>query len=201
MEYRERRRQQGQQTEKLILASAIELMKEQGFDQVSVRDICAHAGITTGAFYHHFRSKDELLERGFAPLDQYMEQQLSCHEDDTPSQRMDHILETYVTFMSSIGPTLIARYYQQRLTKPTFRSMDPTRFTLRAILNCFQEAKRRGELAMECAPEWAAQFCFSHFRGTLIDWVLSGHQEPLADRMWSEQPILKRLFLKQAQPV
>ena len=48
MEYKERRRQQGQQTEKLILASAIQLMKEQGFDQVSVRDICAHAGHYVG---------------------------------------------------------------------------------------------------------------------------------------------------------
>ena len=91
--YKERRRRQGQHTEECILQAALTLMRERGFDQVSVRDICAHAGITTGAFYHHFRSKDELLERGFAPLDQYMERQISGHENDPFPQRLSRILE------------------------------------------------------------------------------------------------------------
>ncbi|MFQ7450473.1 MAG: TetR/AcrR family transcriptional regulator [Flavonifractor plautii] len=45
----------------------MELARENSFDKVSVRDICQRAGITTGAFYHHFRSKEDLLSRGFSP--------------------------------------------------------------------------------------------------------------------------------------
>ena len=57
MDYRQRRKEQAQQTEQAILQAAMELARENSFDKVSVRDICQRAGITTGAFYHHFRSK------------------------------------------------------------------------------------------------------------------------------------------------
>lgn len=55
MDYRQRRKEQAQQTEQAILQAAMELARENSFDKVSVRDICQRAGITTGAFYHHFR--------------------------------------------------------------------------------------------------------------------------------------------------
>ena len=58
MDYRQRRKEQAQQTEQAILQAAMELARENSFDKVSVRDICQRAGITTGAFYHHFRSKE-----------------------------------------------------------------------------------------------------------------------------------------------
>lgn len=195
MEYKERRKQQSQRTEQVILSSALDLMREKGFDRVSVRDICAHAGITTGAFYHHFRSKDELLERGFAPLDQYMEQQLSGHEGDPPLQRLERILHSYINFMEGIGAALAARYYQQRLAKPSMRPLDPTRYTLRAMLSCFQQAQEEGQMTRSVTPEWAARFCFCHFRGVVIDWLLSGCQEPLQQQMEADYPGLARIFL------
>lgn len=73
MDYRQRRKEQARQTEQAILQAALALAREHSFDKVSVRDICQRSGITTGAFYHHFRSKEDLLSRGFAPLDLYME--------------------------------------------------------------------------------------------------------------------------------
>lgn len=67
MDYRQRRKEQAQQTEQAILQAAMELARENSFDKVSVRDICQRAGITTGAFYHHFRSKEDLLSRASPP--------------------------------------------------------------------------------------------------------------------------------------
>ena len=66
-EYTERRRLQAHETEQAILRAAMELSREQTFDKVSVRDICQKAGITTGAFYHHFSSKEQMrqLEKKF----------------------------------------------------------------------------------------------------------------------------------------
>ena len=61
MDYAQRRKLQSQETERKILYAALDLMRERGFEKVSVRDICKAAGITTGAFYHHFPSKDALL--------------------------------------------------------------------------------------------------------------------------------------------
>jgi AcrR family transcriptional regulator len=44
-----------------LLAVARRLFFERGYDATSVRDVVAAAGVTKGAFYHYFASKDELL--------------------------------------------------------------------------------------------------------------------------------------------
>ena len=139
-DYQLRRKQQAAQTERAILAAATELSRERSFDKVSVRDICRKAGITTGAFYHHFKSKDELLQKGFASLDLYLEGVLSGHERDEPMRRLWLILSAYTSFVENLGCELIARYYAQRLSRPDFQSIDPNRFTFQSLLSCLKEA-------------------------------------------------------------
>ena len=43
-----------------ILEAALRLFRQKGFAATSVDDLCAAAGVTKGAFFHHFRSKDDL---------------------------------------------------------------------------------------------------------------------------------------------
>lgn len=42
-----------------LIKSAMELMPEKGID-VSLDELCTHAGYTRGAFYVHFKNRDEL---------------------------------------------------------------------------------------------------------------------------------------------
>jgi AcrR family transcriptional regulator len=44
-----------------LLDSAMELFAEQGYGATSIPDICARAGLTKGAFYSNFVSKDALF--------------------------------------------------------------------------------------------------------------------------------------------
>lgn len=44
-----------------ILAKAIDLFYEKGFERTTVRDIAAAAGILSGSLFHHFKSKQEIL--------------------------------------------------------------------------------------------------------------------------------------------
>ena len=45
--------------EKLLDASFV-LIREKGYSATSVDELCAEAGVTKGAFFHHFPSKDAL---------------------------------------------------------------------------------------------------------------------------------------------
>ncbi|HEY3055130.1 MAG TPA: TetR family transcriptional regulator [Thermoanaerobaculia bacterium] len=40
---------------------ALKLFREKGFDETTMRDIAAEAGVATGAAYYYFRSKEELV--------------------------------------------------------------------------------------------------------------------------------------------
>lgn len=44
-----------------LLAEATKLFAKQGFDRTSVQEIVEAAGVTKGAMYHYFGSKDDLL--------------------------------------------------------------------------------------------------------------------------------------------
>ncbi len=44
----------------LLLTAATDLIRRKGFAATSVDDLCAAAGVTKGAFFHHFASKEAL---------------------------------------------------------------------------------------------------------------------------------------------
>jgi TetR/AcrR family transcriptional repressor of nem operon len=43
-----------------LLDAALAIIRAQGYAATSVDDLCRAAGVTKGAFFHHFRSKEEL---------------------------------------------------------------------------------------------------------------------------------------------
>lgn len=49
-----------------LLAAAARLFRDKGFDKVGIAEIAAAAGLTHGAFYTHFASKDELCAEAAA---------------------------------------------------------------------------------------------------------------------------------------
>jgi AcrR family transcriptional regulator len=92
--------QRGEVTRSHILDVAGELFAERGYDATSVADICARAGVTKGAFYHHFESKQavflELRDRWLAPL----ETQLTLARD--PTHTLPQLLQRVADMARSV---------------------------------------------------------------------------------------------------
>lgn len=65
--------QRSEDTRARILRAALECFSRAGYDATGVAEICAAAGVSKGAFYHHFSAKQavflELLERWLNALD------------------------------------------------------------------------------------------------------------------------------------
>lgn len=193
MDYADRRREQAKETERKIMQAALALMREKSFDQMSVRDICRGAGITTGAFYHHFPSKEALISRGFAPLDEYMRERMRQHGGLPPEQRLWVILESYARFMEA-GGELVGRYYSRRMTDPASPSIDQSRYTFQIMADCFRQAQEEGSLDAGHSPQWVAEFCYRHFRGVVIDWVLHHYGYPLLPKMEEDYALFVQIF-------
>ncbi len=47
-----------------LLAVAVAVFNQRGYDGTSMEDLARAAGITKSSIYHHVKSKEELLERG-----------------------------------------------------------------------------------------------------------------------------------------
>ncbi len=101
-----------EKTHQMILESALKTFKEIGFRNASIRNICRDAGVTNGAFYAHFESKDDL----FAAL---VSEKLSVFNEtyqemsEINIQSVDDIIRMFDMSYSSIE-TLIHYVYSER---------------------------------------------------------------------------------------
>lgn len=68
-----------------LAEAALRLFAEKGFESTSVQDVVSAAGVTKGAMYHYFGSKDDLLAEIYARvLRLQMERLTSFVERDAP---------------------------------------------------------------------------------------------------------------------
>jgi len=62
--------EKGKETKLNILKSALECFSKKGYEETQVDEICQQAGVTKGAFYYHFATKQDIL---LLLLNQWME--------------------------------------------------------------------------------------------------------------------------------
>ena len=68
----------GEQTRELILKTALELFREQGFDTATMQEIAMRAGVAKGAAYYYFPSKDAIVQAYYEVVQ--AEQERICDE-------------------------------------------------------------------------------------------------------------------------
>jgi len=83
----------GDETRARILAAAAECFTHAGYDATGVAEICARAGVSKGAFYHHFSTKQAaflaLFDQWLQQLDESM--QATRTPGETAPQRLERL--------------------------------------------------------------------------------------------------------------
>lgn len=72
LETRRTQAQRSETTTQQLVAAARDLFARKGFAGTSIEDIVQAAGVTRGAMYHHFQSKEELFEEVFNQQEQVL---------------------------------------------------------------------------------------------------------------------------------
>ena len=79
-----------------ILNAAFVVIRAKGYSATSVDDLCAEAGVTKGAFFHHFESKEAL---GVAAAEHWSEV-TSGFFAEAPYHRQDDPLERVLAYIA-----------------------------------------------------------------------------------------------------
>jgi AcrR family transcriptional regulator len=69
-----------QRTHRLLREALISLIKERGWDEVTVQDVCERADVGRSTFYIHFADKEELLISGFGDLRKALREHAATRE-------------------------------------------------------------------------------------------------------------------------
>jgi AcrR family transcriptional regulator len=92
-----------EQTRQALIRAAVELFGEKGFYATSVQELVDAAGVTKGAFYHHFGSKDEALH---LIHDEFIDQHLTSQREileryEGAHERLYHLMMLAVTVIAA----------------------------------------------------------------------------------------------------
>ncbi|MEU8569743.1 TetR/AcrR family transcriptional regulator [Streptomyces pathocidini] len=93
-----------------LLAAATRLFADRGYDRTSVQDIVEAAGVTKGALYHYFGSKDDLLHEIYGRVLRLQQERLDAFADaDAPvEQRLrDAAADVVVTTIANLDDAAI----------------------------------------------------------------------------------------------
>lgn len=96
-----------------LLDVARDLFAEHGFDRTSVQDLVAAAGVTKGAMYHYFASKDDLLAEIYGRVLRMQTSRLEAYvgSDDPIAKRVaDAAADVVTTTIHHLPSTTV--YFQ-----------------------------------------------------------------------------------------
>lgn len=138
---------------------ALTLFLERGFDQTTIEDIVAAAGIGRRTFFRYFASKNDLPWGEFEPLLDRMRAHLAAMPDDVPL--MEALRLAVVEFNRYPADEL--PYHRERmwllLNVPSLRAHSTLRYaSWRQVVADFV-AQRRGQPPDELEPQSIAWAC------------------------------------------
>ena len=65
MEQKKSRKEKAADTKNKIFETAVTLIKDKGYDNVTVDEICRTAGLAKGSFYVHYKSKEDIVRESY----------------------------------------------------------------------------------------------------------------------------------------
>lgn len=112
MKIKNKRQLQAEKTKEAILESISEMIQERPISQITIREICNHTGISAGAFYHHFDSKEAAILYNYRSADHEFEK---LERNGTPLENIRSIINTHIGLMSDKNINSVRSIYISHL--------------------------------------------------------------------------------------
>lgn len=162
----------------IILAKAMELFKQNGFDNVTINEICESCGITKRTFYYHYESKKTLLLDYFSVFEENIENTLKKIEQEKSwLQKCWRIKEIYISGITALTPDILGKLItidmeqQNKLFDIKLNDYDPIAKTMRQlVIDYTKKGQAAGEINSITTAE-DLSYCFaSAFLGLAVNW-------------------------------
>lgn len=166
------RQRQAIATKLRITKIASELFKSNGFDSVKIQDICEAAGISVGAFYHHFKSKIEIINIAYEQVDILLMDRFEVREFPSNIDKLLFLMGEGADMMEELGWLFVGEIYKHLISLEGKYSTDPDRHITRLVKDIVEDALNAGELDNSISSADLAMIIMRISRGAIFDWCL-----------------------------
>ena len=179
-----RQQQKSMETKARIFSAAKHILQKKGYEQLSIKNICEEAGVSNGSFYHHFKTKDDLLSY-------YIEEQPNINPDllDLPSDAQEakntiiYVYLNYVHYCEDLGVEFMSNYYT-----PKNQSLNPLIRTERSypiitVQNYLKKCIEAGIITLRHTLEETATDIRMIVIGNVFEWCLKNGNADFEENM------------------
>jgi AcrR family transcriptional regulator len=190
-------------TKEAVVTAAAEAFAEAGFLGTSMADIFARAGVTKGALYFHFASKEELATE-IVNGEEAEAAKLVQDVFSTDSPPLQKVIDITFRWAREIQSNPIVRAGVRLIIEQgTYNNPMPVPYAQweSIVLELLASAQERGELERTVDAKAMAEFIVSAFTGAqIVSQVVSGHEDLIqrVERMWQ---LLLMGMLPQGAPI
>ena len=163
----------------IIINAAWELFQEKGYEETTLKDIIERSGTSRGAFYHNFRSKEDVLFMMAWYFDKEYDGWLEKQDPDLLMKYLMYSSESVEN--SEYKSFLPALYGYEVMTEGRRYILDENRPYFQILYALLQEALQRGELKEDKAAYDQARVIGEIHRGLTYSWLLSECRYSLTD--------------------
>lgn len=170
-----------------IVAAARSCMNAEGFHKTTMADVIRESGLSAGAVYGYFRSKEEIVaaiaEDALGTVDELFENLLASEQPLTPLAALEATIE-HVVKVAQTPPGDVTRVavqaWAEALRNDSIREVAKGKYC--QLRNHFVVIARRaqadGTLDPDANPEHVAQVMFSMIPGFVLQRLLIGDVTP-----------------------
>ncbi|MDP0490029.1 MAG: TetR/AcrR family transcriptional regulator [Verrucomicrobiota bacterium JB023] len=201
-----RRRKSPEETRASLVEATVKLILGQGFAATRVDEICREAGVTKGAFFHHFASKEDI---GKAAIDWWGRMGDRVYSpawsDDgrDPLTRLNQMLEIMHSFTERPDPCvcvvgMMSQEYGQTDTPYRECCQQELDNWTKQVAKLLAEAKKKHRPGTRFDPLTVANFLNSLWQGSMLIAKTQGQPRLIQDNLAIARSYLLTLFPGQA---
>ncbi len=191
--HKEIRRSAGEKHRAELLDTAKKIFLEKGFNAATVNDILMAVGLSKGGFYHHFKSKDDVLD---ALRVQYTKRFLKIVEERVASVPDDAMEERFQTWIKAFVDAYYSSYAEHDLV---YHSVHPNRANadrtaiIKSLMNLLEQGLAKGAWSLS-SPLLTATIMYSAIHGVIDEAIAARNKEHilLAEYLYTSLKLLLR---------
>lgn len=167
-----KRQEQAISTKRKLLYTAYQLIRDEGYPALTIRKLCQKSGVSTGAFYHHYSSKEDLITQGFMSFDERLQEELEKNEEKDEIETILHIILGLTKYVFDNGAGFAKELYISQLSVENNFITKKERVYYQSVLRYVRKAQKGGKIVSSADPEYVTDHLLRVGRGTILDWCL-----------------------------
>lgn len=158
------------ETRRTIIDAAVSLFEENGFSGTNLNQIIRRAGVSPGAFYYHFESKDAV---GLAIVDDVAQRMTDLRvaylaEPDSGLENVIGMTYQLSTMLSDDPTYWVAAYLEHTMARHTRQGLADVADRIAVYIGSIASSIKPSELRAGVTPESAARTMFTVVYGCLV---------------------------------